>query len=153
MLPDSVAVPPAVVRSPAEELATFRLPDGVEARLFACEPMVMDPVVATFDARGALWVAEFTSYMKDVDATDEAEPSGPTISFQPSRRMAPSMPEPEWFIGHGFPCAAAVVRSCISSSSRAMVVWKVSVGLLDTILQATFTAVRHVTVGRGVLPP
>lgn len=79
MLPDSVAVPPAVVRSPAEELATFRLPDGVEARLFACEPMVMDPVVATFDARGALWVAEFTSYMKDVDATDEAEPSGRVV--------------------------------------------------------------------------
>jgi len=76
MLPDSVEVPAAVVRSAQEELATLRVPEGFEVRLFACEPLVMDPVVATFDASGALWVAEFTSYMKDVDATDEDEPSG-----------------------------------------------------------------------------
>ena len=76
MLPDSVEVPPAPARTPAEELETFRLPKGYEARLFASEPMIQDPVLATFDAAGRVWVAEFRSYMKDIDATDEAEPTG-----------------------------------------------------------------------------
>ncbi|MCK5945110.1 MAG: hypothetical protein KAI24_24185, partial [Planctomycetes bacterium] len=76
MLPESVTVPPAVVRSPAEELATFHLPKGFEARLFAAEPMVCDPVVATWDGDGRMWVCEFRSYMKDVEATDEDEPTG-----------------------------------------------------------------------------
>lgn len=76
MLPDSVVVPPATVRTPAEELQTFVVPDGYEVQLFASEPMIQDPVVATFDAAGRLWVAEFRNYMLDVDATDEGLPTG-----------------------------------------------------------------------------
>jgi mono/diheme cytochrome c family protein/glucose/arabinose dehydrogenase len=76
MLPDSVDVPPAIVRTPAEERATFHLPKGYEVQLFASEPMVQDPVLATWDGDGRMWVCEFTSYMKDIVATDEAEPSG-----------------------------------------------------------------------------
>jgi len=76
MLPDSVLVAPAFVRTPDEERRTFHLPKGYEVRLFAAEPMVRDPVVATWDGDGRMWVCEFTSYMKDIDATDEAEPSG-----------------------------------------------------------------------------
>lgn len=76
MLPDSVEVPPAIVRTPAEERATFHVPKGYDVRLFASEPMVQDPVVAAWDGDGRLWVCEFTSYMKDIEATDEAEPSG-----------------------------------------------------------------------------
>ena len=40
LLPDSVQVPPAIVRTPEEERQTFHLPKGFEARLFAAEPMV-----------------------------------------------------------------------------------------------------------------
>lgn len=76
MLPESVRVPPAVARSPAEEQATFHLPKGYEARLFAAEPMVQDPVVATWDGDGRMWVCEFTNYMLDIEATDEAAPTG-----------------------------------------------------------------------------
>ena len=76
MLPESVVVPAAVVRTPDEELQTFHLPKGFEATLFAAEPMVQDPVVATWDGDGRMWVCEFTSYMKDIEATDEDEPSG-----------------------------------------------------------------------------
>lgn len=76
MLPDSVEVPEATVRDAAEELTTLQVPEGYEVQLFACEPMVADPVVATFDAAGRLWVAEFRNYMLDVDASDEGDPTG-----------------------------------------------------------------------------
>ncbi|MCR9244092.1 MAG: c-type cytochrome [bacterium] len=76
MLPDSVEVPPATPRSPAEELATFRIADGFEVQLVASEPLLRDPVVATFDAAGRLWVCEWPSYMKDIVATDENAPTG-----------------------------------------------------------------------------
>ena len=76
MLPDDVVVPPATVRTAVEELATLRVPDGFEVQLFAAEPMVQDPVVATFDVAGRLWVAEFRNYMLDVDASNEGEATG-----------------------------------------------------------------------------
>lgn len=76
LLPDSVEVPEALVRTPAEELATLVVPAGYEVQLFASEPMIQDPVVATFDASGRLWVAEFRNYMLDVDASNEADPTG-----------------------------------------------------------------------------
>ncbi|MFK7742740.1 MAG: PVC-type heme-binding CxxCH protein [Planctomycetota bacterium] len=79
MLPDDVAVPPATPRSPEQERQTFVLPKGYEAQLFASEPLVQDPVVAHFDAAGRMWVCEFRSYMLDIDATDEAEPTGRVV--------------------------------------------------------------------------
>lgn len=79
MLPDSVEVPPAIARSPAEELATFAIRDGYRVELVASEPLISDPVVATFDAAGRLWVCEWPSYMKDIVATDESEPTGRVV--------------------------------------------------------------------------
>jgi hypothetical protein len=76
MLPADFLVPPALVRSPAEELATLQLAPGFRAELFAAEPLVADPVAAAFDADGRLWVVEMRSYMRDVDATDEARADG-----------------------------------------------------------------------------
>lgn len=76
MLPDSVVVPEAIVRAPAEELKTLVVPEGYEVQLFASEPMIGDPVVATFDVEGRLWVAEFRNYMLDVDASNESDPTG-----------------------------------------------------------------------------
>jgi mono/diheme cytochrome c family protein/glucose/arabinose dehydrogenase len=76
MLPDDVAVPSAPARTPNEERATLHIVDGLQVQLFAAEPLVKDPVVATFDAAGRMWVAEFTNYMLDIDATDEQKPTG-----------------------------------------------------------------------------
>jgi len=76
LLPDTVEVPPAVVRTATEELATLHVPDGFEVQLYAAEPFVQDPVVATFDAAGRLWVAEFRNYMLDVDASNEGDATG-----------------------------------------------------------------------------
>ncbi|MCA8965829.1 MAG: c-type cytochrome [Planctomycetes bacterium] len=76
LLPADVVVPPATVRSPAEELATFKIQPGYEVQLVASEPLLGDPVAATFDAAGDLWVVEMRAYMRDVDAIDEHEPIG-----------------------------------------------------------------------------
>ncbi len=48
--------------SPQEAQAKFTLPEGFEIRLFAAEPMVVNPVAMTWDARGRLWVVELYEY-------------------------------------------------------------------------------------------
>lgn len=76
LLPDTVVVPPAIVRSPAEELATFRIAPGFAIEAVATEPLIEDPVAAMFDADGRMWVIEMRAYMRDVDAGGEREPFG-----------------------------------------------------------------------------
>jgi putative membrane-bound dehydrogenase-like protein len=48
--------------SPQEAQGKFTLPEGFEIRLFAAEPMVVNPVFMTWDERGRLWVAELYEY-------------------------------------------------------------------------------------------
>lgn len=48
--------------SPKDELATFKLPDGIVAQLVAAEPDIVDPVAMTFDERGRLFVCEMRGY-------------------------------------------------------------------------------------------
>ncbi|MCC7397713.1 MAG: c-type cytochrome [Planctomycetes bacterium] len=81
-LPKDLVVPPANVRSPAEQLSTLRLPPGFTCELFASEPMIGDPVAATFDAAGRLWVVEMRNFMLDLDATDEAAPTGRVVVLE-----------------------------------------------------------------------
>ena len=52
-------VPP---KEPAEALKTFETADGFEMQLVAHEPMVNEPVAATFDENGRMYVAELKSY-------------------------------------------------------------------------------------------
>ncbi|MCA3006850.1 MAG: c-type cytochrome [Phycisphaerales bacterium] len=78
-LPADLAVPDAAPKSPAGELATFRLPPGFTASLFAAEPLVRDPVAVQVDAGGRLWVVEMRGYMNDVDATGETAPNGRVV--------------------------------------------------------------------------
>lgn len=48
---------------PADEaLASFDLPDGFEANVFAAEPMVRQPVDVKVDRRGRVWVVENHTY-------------------------------------------------------------------------------------------
>ena len=48
--------------TPDEARAKFTLPKGFEARLFASEPEVVNPVAMTWDDRGRLWVLELYEY-------------------------------------------------------------------------------------------
>src|SRR4029079_9137261 len=42
----------------------IQVPPGFEVRLFASEPMVVNPVAMTWDERGRLWVLELYEYPK-----------------------------------------------------------------------------------------
>ena len=53
------SVPP---KTPAEALETFETADGFRTELVAHEPMVNEPVAATFDESGRMYVAELRSY-------------------------------------------------------------------------------------------
>ncbi len=48
--------------SPEEARAKMSVPSGYEVRNFAHEPMVVNPVAMTWDARGRLWVVEGYEY-------------------------------------------------------------------------------------------
>src|SRR5689334_7019034 len=47
---------------PLEAQKKFVVPDGFEARLFAAEPDIINPVAMTWDERGRLWVVELYEY-------------------------------------------------------------------------------------------
>src|SRR5690242_19781056 len=50
--------------SPEETRQLIEVPPGFEVRLFAAEPMVVNPVAMTWDERGRLWVVELYEYPK-----------------------------------------------------------------------------------------
>ena len=52
----------SVLRSPAEELAGFHVPDGFQIELVAAEPAITKPMNMAFDAKGRLWVTQSTQY-------------------------------------------------------------------------------------------
>src|SRR6188768_1403621 len=47
---------------PEEAAKKMTLPEGFEARIFASEPQVVNPVAMTWDDRGRLWVVELYEY-------------------------------------------------------------------------------------------
>jgi len=66
--------PPYLPRTPAQELAGFRLPPGYRLELVAADPDVISPGVIAFDGDGRMYVSELISYMMDADGTDEHSP-------------------------------------------------------------------------------
>ncbi len=48
--------------SPEDEQRSFKLPPGFQARLFAAEPDIANPVAMNWDERGRLWVLELYDY-------------------------------------------------------------------------------------------
>ncbi len=56
---------PIHITTPAEEQATFTLPEGYAINLYASEvefPDLEDPVTMTFDAKGRMWIGTMSSY-------------------------------------------------------------------------------------------
>ncbi len=63
----TAADPPVEVNSPVspeEALKLFRLDDGLQIELVACEPEVIDPIAMAFGEDGSLWVVEMRDYPK-----------------------------------------------------------------------------------------
>lgn len=69
-------MPPVKPLSAAEEQKTFLLPAGYRLELILSEPDITEPVCMAFDGNGRLYVAEMTSYMRDIDGTDELVSTG-----------------------------------------------------------------------------
>lgn len=53
--------PPGAL-TPKEELATFKIPEGIAVSLVASEPDIVDPVAMCFDEKGRLFVCEMRGY-------------------------------------------------------------------------------------------
>ncbi|MFO0947447.1 MAG: PVC-type heme-binding CxxCH protein [Planctomycetota bacterium] len=47
---------------PAQELASFKLPEGFEIQLYASDPEIAKPIQMNFDAAGRLWLVTSQSY-------------------------------------------------------------------------------------------
>lgn len=62
------------MRSPKEEAAAIQLAPGYHLELVLADPDIIAPVLCTWDGNGRMYVAEFRSYMLDIDATKEKEP-------------------------------------------------------------------------------
>ncbi len=57
-----VDLPTDPPKSPAQSLAAIQIENGFRIELFAAEPLVIDPVAIAFDARGRMFVAEYSDY-------------------------------------------------------------------------------------------
>ncbi len=69
--PAWLKIPPAPVLSPEEALKTFRLPPGFRIEIAAADPLVHDPVAATFGPDGRLWVVEMSGFMRSIEGADD----------------------------------------------------------------------------------
>lgn len=60
---------PATVRAqrpPQEAAASLSVPEGVEVKLFASEPMISNPIALDVDTLGRVWVTEGVDYRRNV---------------------------------------------------------------------------------------
>ena len=55
---------------PAESLKLAQIPPGFELKVFASEPMVVNPIAINWDHRGRLWVVEAFDYPNKVASAD-----------------------------------------------------------------------------------
>ncbi|GAA6204289.1 hypothetical protein [Thalassotalea sp. SU-HH00458] len=68
--------------SPTDAVKAFELQDNLAIENVAAEPLVRDPVLISFDAKGRMWVAEMTNYMLDVAGTGETDPVGHIVILE-----------------------------------------------------------------------
>lgn len=73
---ETVPIPPSPVLSPEEALGSFVLDENFKIEVVASEPLIVRPVFHRFDEAGRLWVVEMPGYMRDIDGSDESDPSG-----------------------------------------------------------------------------
>ena len=62
---EKIEANPYSLLSPQEQQESFQIAEGFVIELVAAEPMVQEPVLAVWDADGAMYVAEMRSYMQD----------------------------------------------------------------------------------------
>ena len=78
--------PPVVALSPEEEAKHFILPPGYRLELVLSDPDIISPAAMAFDGNGRLYLTEFRSYMLDVDAGRQHEPTSRISMHESTRR-------------------------------------------------------------------
>ncbi|WP_077342171.1 PVC-type heme-binding CxxCH protein [Pseudocolwellia agarivorans] len=78
VVPENI-IPPSPILSIEEALNAFKVHKDFDIDVIAQDPLVFDPVVALYDAAGRLWVVEMTTFMQDVEATDEMLPESQIV--------------------------------------------------------------------------
>jgi mono/diheme cytochrome c family protein len=71
---DFLKRPPVVRLTPEAEQKLFLLPDGYKIEPVLTDPLIQDPVGATFDGNGRMYVLEMRSYMQDAGGTNSRAP-------------------------------------------------------------------------------
>ncbi len=61
--------------TPQQSLETMFIPKGFRIELVASEPLIREPVSIAWDGNGKMYVAQMMTYMQDIDATHEDEPT------------------------------------------------------------------------------
>lgn len=68
-------LPLATALTAQEAMARIKVPAGYHLELVASDPTIVQPVLCTWDGNGRMYVAELRTYMQDVDASRENEPT------------------------------------------------------------------------------
>ena len=61
---------------PIISLDNYKIEEGFNLELVASEPLLAAPVAIDFDTKGRIWVVEMSGFMKNIEGTEEEEPSG-----------------------------------------------------------------------------
>jgi putative membrane-bound dehydrogenase-like protein len=69
----------AAQQSPEQSAAEVRTPPGLQATLWASEPMVTNPTNMTVDERGRLWILEAVNYRRALRNQSDHRPAGDRI--------------------------------------------------------------------------
>lgn len=72
--PAFVANPSPAQLTPEQSLRAFRVPKGYHMELVASDPMIKEPVAIAWDGNARMYVAEMSTYMQDLDGTNEYAP-------------------------------------------------------------------------------
>ena len=65
---------PILAKSGDEEAKTFVMPTGYRMELVLSDPDVVAPAIIEFDGNGRMYVAEFETYMHNVDGNGQRDP-------------------------------------------------------------------------------
>ena len=103
-------VPPAPVLSPEDALKSFKLQPGYEISIIAAEPLVEDPVAATIDPDGRIWVVEMRGFMPNVNGTGEDVRNGVIAVLEDQDGDGRMDKRTEFLNGLQMPRAVALVK-------------------------------------------
>src|SRR6187549_2085274 len=69
--PAHIQIPPAPVLTAEDAIKTIKVAPGYRIEIVAADPLVGDPVAATYGPDGRLWVAEMRGFMPNPDGKGE----------------------------------------------------------------------------------